>query len=177
MTERMSRWGRYVKLGLSFGGTMFNFQLNRPSASHPVSHCRSAQFLRGFTLIEMLVTTAMVGIIAVMAVPSYQGSVEQLRIGAAQGDLIALSLRFEQFYNQYSEYPELGGQDNIRSLYARWAPASSETQFVFSAASEPQAGYKLVARGVGSLEGCVISLETGNVRSSAGCMQGENGWI
>jgi len=59
------------------------------------SHVNSSQ---GFTLIEIMITVAIIGILAAIALPSYQNYV--LRAGRAEGQaaLLDASARQEQFY-------------------------------------------------------------------------------
>ncbi len=62
--------------------------------------------LPGFTLIEILLTLAIVGIMASLAVPLYTGSIEKARRASATGDIQAISLALTGFFADNSIYPE-----------------------------------------------------------------------
>ena len=52
--------------------------------------------VKGFTLVELMVTVAIVGIITVVAFPSYQGFIQSTNRGVAQADLMSLAAAFER---------------------------------------------------------------------------------
>ena len=53
---------------------------------------------RGFTLIEVMVAVAVIGILAAIAYPSYADYVRRGRIAEATGELGTMRVRLEQFY-------------------------------------------------------------------------------
>jgi type IV pilus assembly protein PilE len=61
---------------------------------------------RGFTLIEIMIVVAVVGILAMIAFPSYQDSVRKSRRAEAKSALSDLAARQEQFFNDNKTYAD-----------------------------------------------------------------------
>lgn len=59
---------------------------------------------RGFTLIELMVVVAIVGILAAIAYPSYQNHVEKTRRTTAKADLMELAQFMERHYTNGYDY-------------------------------------------------------------------------
>lgn len=59
---------------------------------------------RGFTLIELMVVVAVVGILVGIAVPSYQDSVRKSRRGQAKADLVEATQAMERYYTVRNTY-------------------------------------------------------------------------
>lgn len=60
--------------------------------------------LQGFTLIELMITVAIVGILAAIAYPSYQNSVTKSRRAEGKSLLLDAAAREERFFAQYNQY-------------------------------------------------------------------------
>lgn len=67
--------------------------------------------LAGFTLIELMITVAIVGIIAAVAVPSYQDYTRQNNRAGAKALLYENAQFLERFYSQNSQYDASAGAD------------------------------------------------------------------
>lgn len=60
--------------------------------------------LHGFTLIEIMVVVAIIGIIAAIAYPSYEGSVRKTKRAEGRAALMRLMQQEEQYYSQKNTY-------------------------------------------------------------------------
>lgn len=58
----------------------------------------------GFTLIELLIALAIVGIIATIAYPSYQGSILKTRRAEGKAALMQVMMAQERYYSQNNTY-------------------------------------------------------------------------
>ena len=61
---------------------------------------------RGFTLMELMVVVAIVGILGAVAYPSYIDSTRKARRADAQADLIELSGFMERFFTENNRYDQ-----------------------------------------------------------------------
>lgn len=62
------------------------------------------KYHNGFTLIELMITVAIIAIIAAIAYPSYQEQVRETRRANAQADLLELSSYMERYYTERFSY-------------------------------------------------------------------------
>jgi len=60
---------------------------------------------KGFTLIEILIVVALIGIIASIAIPVYHDYVDRARNAAALSDLKNLKSGLEAFFSEQQHYP------------------------------------------------------------------------
>lgn len=59
----------------------------------------------GMTLLELLITVALVGLLLAIALPSYQAYLERGRIAVAKKDILELSMSLERYMTFRNAYP------------------------------------------------------------------------
>lgn len=66
---------------------------------------RRARRRLGVTLVELLIVVALIGLLAAIAVPSYESAMQKARISAAKKDILEISVRLEKFFLVRGAYP------------------------------------------------------------------------
>lgn len=72
-------------------------------------NCPKINLKRGFTLVELLVVMAIIGILATVALASFRSSQMRSRDTQRKSDLKNISEALELFYNDYEQYPSASG--------------------------------------------------------------------
>lgn len=62
----------------------------------------------GFTLIELMVVVAIIGIIAAIALPSYLESVNKSRRGEAKAEMTTMAQQLERCFTRFNSYDNVG---------------------------------------------------------------------
>ncbi|MDO9313458.1 MAG: type IV pilin protein [Burkholderiaceae bacterium] len=79
---------------------------------------RRATAPRGFTLIELMITVAIVGVLAGIAYPSYREYIDRSRRSEAQGFLMEAAQWMERFYAENYRYDQNTANTAVAELFA-----------------------------------------------------------
>lgn len=112
---------------------------------------------RGFTLIEVMITVAIVAILAAVALPSYRDYVLRGQLTDARSQLSTWAARMEQFYQDSRNYGTSGGACGV--------VIGNTAQFTYSCTNTGQA-FVLTATGIGSTAGFSFTINQTTARTS-----------
>lgn len=121
----------------------------------------------GFSLIELMVTVAIAGILAAVALPSYSDYVTRGKIPEATSNLAMKRVQMEQFF-----------QDNKTYVLAPacTSDSSSSRFFTFSCAAAATAtAYTLQAVGTGTMAGFTYTVDQSNAKETSSVPTGWTG--
>ncbi len=99
------------------------------------------RYLHGFTLIELMVTVAIIGILAAIALPSYQAYVRRANRAAAEAEMMNIANVEQQYFLANKAYTDLTGlsyslPSTVSSYYT--CPVIPDTTPSFTITCNPQ---------------------------------------
>ena len=115
--------------------------------------------ITGFTLIELMIAVAIVGIIAAIALPSYQNYVMQSNRAVAKAILYENAQFMEQFYTENNRYDQdLGGNAVVLPIVQ--SPRTGAAQYNIAFQIVNNASFTLQATPVGTMAGDICGTFT-----------------
>lgn len=144
---------------------------------------------RGFTLIEVMVTVAIVAILASVALPSYTDYVRRGTLPEAFGALSDFRIKMEQYYQDNRSYGTLGGTTCANGTptpsWNGFAPSGAK-YFTYACAlggTADNQSYTITATGVAGTKaaGHVYTINSNNVKATTTfkgtAVMGKNCWL
>lgn len=72
----------------------------------------------GFTLIELMIVVAVIGVLSSIAIPQYQNYIKKSQLGAAMATVAALKINVEDYIATKGEFPTLSSSQTSSDLGA-----------------------------------------------------------
>ena len=122
---------------------------------------------RGFTLVELLVVVAVIGILAAIAVPQYSDYVMRSKIAEATATLSEHRVRMEQYFQDNRTYVGACAAGTV-------APTPTGRYFTYACSNLSTTTYTVTATGVASqgMNGFVYTINQANARATTGVPTG-----
>lgn len=94
----------------------------------------------GFTLIELMIVVAIVGIIAAIAFPSYMDSVRKSRRADAKSTILQVASQEERYYTEnikYGTLTEIGNTGTVQSAGGQHTITVAKTDATYTITATP----------------------------------------
>ncbi|MEI8161713.1 MAG: type IV pilin protein [Betaproteobacteria bacterium] len=132
------------------------------------NRCLPRKLARGFTLIELMIVVAIIGVLMAIAVPMYGDYVIRASINEAVAGLSDLRVKMEQFYQDNRTYVGTCVANTVTEL-----PANTK-YFDFACSNLAATTYTVTATGKSKMTGFVYTVDQANTRATT--ITGVSGW-
>jgi type IV pilus assembly protein PilE len=130
----------------------------------------------GFTLIELIVTVAIIAILAAIAIPSYSQYVLRANVSEAVAGLSDMRVKLEQYFQDQRTYVGACANGTV-------APLPAGRNFTFTCPVLGATAYTVNATGIAgtNMQGFVYTIDQANTRATTSVGGGWNnqgcGWV
>lgn len=107
----------------------------------------------GFTLIELMIAIVIIGVLAAIAVPTYQEYIKKSRRAEAAAVLTEAAQQLEVYYSQNGRYCDTSACANIAPVIQTTVPAGGTAYYNVGASAITATSYTLNATPVGGMAG------------------------
>lgn len=149
-----------------------------------MSHLKPSQPQRGFTLIELMIAVAIVGILAAVAVPAYKDYVRRGSLPESFSQLADYRVKMEQYYQDNRNYGTTNCVDAASApSWKTFAPTGARNFTYACALSNSGQSYTVTATGkTGTVSvGHVYTINQSNVQATTtfkgSAVTGKNCWL
>lgn len=111
------------------------------------------QVQRGFTILELVVTIGIIGILAGVAYPAYQSQITATRRADAQSDLMQLASFMERFFTENNAYDQDRAGNAVTLPFTQSPQSGSNTAYTLTVATPTSTTYTLTATPINAQAG------------------------
>lgn len=117
---------------------------------------------KGFTLLELMIAVAILGILTLITYPSYKTYIRRVRLSEVKSTLLMNAQNLERYYRQKGTFDNYDQTKLKQNKYFKITLSKSPDHFTLQAAPDPMTN---------DGETCIVTLNDGGTLSAAGSGQ------
>lgn len=117
---------------------------------------------KGFTLLELMIAVAILGILTLITYPSYKTYIRRVRLSEVKSTLLMNAQNLERYYRQKGTFDNYDQTKLKQNKYFKITLSKSPDHFTLKAAPDPMTN---------DGETCVVTLNDGGIIAASGTNQ------